>query len=128
MINCSSSKKSRAIESYSFEIFFGNTGGFSNINPIFSVKNNGDVFKKNNATSDAFLLKKIEIPKIDSLYTLIAKSNFENLKINHISNLTHYIEIKSEKFTNKIMWHENSQLPDEGKKLYNFLLSTVKKQ
>jgi len=124
--NCSSKSKLSAIDTYLFEIFFGSTGGFSNINPVFMVKSNGEVQKKDNAFSEPFLLKKITKPTLDSLYVLIRESNFATLKINRISNITKYIEIKSEKFTNKVSWFDDSQIPVELLKLNKALINTIK--
>lgn len=126
-INCSNIRKMPVAENYSFEILFGSTGGFTNINLVFIVKSNGEVLKKDNALAEAYLLKRMDKHKIDSLYLLIGKSNFGNLKINQISNFTHYIEIKSEKFNNKVMWFNDSQIPVEVKKLYQCLINAVKK-
>lgn len=126
MLNCSPKRKTSTIDAYPFEIRFGNTGGFTNINPVFMVKSTGEVLKKDNATSEPYLLKKITRPMVDSLYLLIKASNFESLQINQVSNMTKYIEIKSEKFTNKVTWFDDTQIPVELMKLNQTLINTIK--
>jgi hypothetical protein len=124
--HCSLSHKTANKEKYPFEIRFGSTGGFSNINPIFIVKHTGEVLKKDNSSAEPNLVRKISKQKTDSIYQLIKDSNFSNLTIKHTSNLTHYIEIQSDKFTNKVMWFNESQIPEELKKLNDILLSAIK--
>ena len=127
MFSCSTNRKVLAIDAYTFEIFFGSTGGFTNINPVFMVKSNGEVLKKDNSSSAPYPLKRISRSATDTLYMLIRGSNFARLKINQISNFTNYIEIKSEKFNNKVMWFNDSQIPVELKKLHDTLVNTIKK-
>jgi hypothetical protein len=126
MLNCSSKRKVSTIDAFPFEIRFGSTGGFTNINPVFMVKSTGEVLKKDNASSEPYLLKKITRPIVDSLYLLIRDSKFESLKINQVSNITKYIEIKSEKFTNKVTWSDDSQIPVELMILNQTLIKTIK--
>lgn len=127
MLDCSHTHKMATVDTYPFEILFGNEGGFTNINPCFIVKSSGEILKKDNSSSDSYLLKRMDKHKIDSLYLLIGESNFGNLKIKQISNFTHYIEIKSGKFNNKIMWFNDSQIPVEVKNLYQSLINAVNK-
>jgi len=127
MFSCSISRKVSATDTYLFEIFFGSTGGVTNINPVFIVKSTGEVLKKDNSASNPYALKRIGKSTLDTLYLLIKESHFANLKINQIANYTNYIEIKSEKFNNKVMWFNDSQIPVELKKLYDTLVNTIKK-
>jgi hypothetical protein len=126
MFHCAAKQKVSTVGTYPFEILFGSTGGFTNINPIFEVKSTGEVLKKNNSSSEPYLLRKMTKTKLDSLYLLIRECNFANLKIKQISNYTNYIEIKSGKFNNKVMWFNDSQIPPELKKLYETLINTIK--
>jgi len=126
LLNCTSSHKASTIDAYPFEIRFGNTGGFTNINPVFMVKSTREVLKKDNVSSEPYLLRKTTKPKLDSLYLLIRESNLGNLKINQVSNFTKYIEIKSEKYNNKVMWFNDSQIPVELKRLYDTLIDAIK--
>jgi hypothetical protein len=127
LMDCSNSRKLNSADSYPFEVVFGNTGGFTNLNPVFVIKSSGEVFKKENTASEPLLLKKIDRHKIDSLYLFIKKTNFGALQMKQPSNLSRYIEIKSEKINNRIMWSNDSQLPEEANKLYRFLNSLVNK-
>lgn len=127
MLNCSNSRKLGTAETYSFAVLFGNTGGFTNLNPVFIVKNSGEVLRKENASAEAVFLKKIDRHKIDSLYVFIKETNFGALQIKKTSNLTSYIEIKSENINNRITWTIDSQLPEEVNKLHRFLNSLVNK-
>jgi len=125
-LSCASSRNTTTRESYPFEIRFGSTGGFSNINPMFSIRQTGEVLKKENPTTTPYLIKKITKQKVDSLYQLIRVSDFSNLKINRISNYTNYIQIQTDHYTNKVMWFNDSQIPDALKKLYDTLINTIK--
>ncbi len=127
MLSCSNTSKVPKADTFPFEIHFGSTGGFTNLNPVFIIKSNGEVFKKDNAKANPLLLKNIDATKIDSIYLLIKQSNFADLKISNISNYTNYIEINYEKCNNKIMWYNQSQIPTEVQNLYKFLLSIIKK-
>lgn len=124
---CSQSKKISIRNSYPFEISFGQTGGFTNMNPVFIVKNSGEVLKKETAASTPVMLKKIKMSQIDSLYAYLEDSGFSTLTIAHPSNITNFIDIQSEKGKNKITWSDEAQIPDKVKKLNRYLLSIVKK-
>ncbi len=126
-VSCSAYKKVNTTGKYSFEIRFGNTGGVTNINPVFIVKSNGEIWKKSNASALEQQIKKMSRVQVDSVYLLLDKSNFNNLKINEISNYTNYIEVKSEKINNKINWYDFSRIPAEVKELHTFLLTLIKK-
>ena len=126
-VSCNVSKKVNTAGKYNFEIRFGSTGGFTNINPIYIVKSNGEISKQASASAEIQQVSKMSKSKADSLYLLLDKSNFNNLKINEVSNYTNYIEVKSEQFNNKISWFNDSQIPAEVKKLHSYLLTLVKK-
>jgi len=128
VFNCSPNRKIATIEKYPFEIQFGSTGGFTNINPIYIIKSNGEVLKKDNSSSVPHLLKRIDNQQIELLYQLIEDSNLGNLKMKQVSNITNYMEIKSEKYNNKIMWFDESQIPVEVKNLYQTLITAIKNE
>jgi len=128
LIYCSTNRKVSSKQVYSFEILFGSTGGFTNTNPVFVVKNNGEVLKKDNTSSVPYLLKRIDNQQIELLYQLIEDSNLGNLKMKQVSNITNYMEIKSEKYNNKIMWFDESQIPVEVKNLYQTLITAIKNE
>lgn len=126
ILNCSSNQRVSTIDGYPFEILFGSTGGFTNINTVYIVRSTGEILKKDNDSSQPYLLRKITRPTLDSIYLLIRESNFGSLKINKVSNFTKYIEIKSEKFANKVTWFDDFQIPVALMKLNNTLLKTIK--
>jgi hypothetical protein len=126
MFHCAAKQKVSTVGTYPFEILFGSTGGFTNINPVFEVRSTGEVLKKDNSSSNPYPLKRIDKRTLDTLFMLLRECNFPNLNIKQISNYTNYIEIKSEKFNNKVMWFNDSQIPPELKKLYETLINTIK--
>lgn len=107
-----------------FDLYFGKTGGFTNINPTYQINSNGKVYKRNNSKSEFILLKKIKKHTVDSVYNLLIKSQFNELSIKEVSNITYFIEVKSEMINNKITWYQTSQIPVDIKEL-NLLINRI---
>jgi len=123
---CSNTRRSTNAEHFNFDVFFGRSGGFSNMNPVFEIKSNGEVLRGDHAKSPLIILKKLENSKIDSLYYLINQCNFGSLSIKQVSNITYYIELKSDKVNNKVTWFDESQIPLEVRRLHQFLMQLIK--
>ena len=125
---CSNSKKAaHTFVVPEFEITYGRTGGFSNINPVYKIKSNGEVLKSETESSPFSLLRKLDSASIDSLYALVQRCNFATLKINETSNLTKFIAVKSGNMDNKITWYSDDQIPAGVLSLYQFITSLLKK-
>jgi hypothetical protein len=118
---CAKPRISAKPDSCYFELYFGKTGGFTNINPTFEIKSNGEIYKRNSYKTEFYLLKKVEKSAIDSIFNLLIKSRFNELSIKEVSNMTNFIEVKSDKINNKITWYQDSQIPDDIKKLQQFV-------
>jgi hypothetical protein len=125
-VSCSSSRKAYTGPRYNFEIRFGSTGGFTNINPGFIVKSNGELSKQATPTAAIEPLRKLSLAETDSIYVLLDRADFNKLRINQVSNFTQYIEVKSENINNKICWFKPTQLTSEVNALHNFLLNLIK--
>ena len=124
--DCTTGKKIEKTDHYNYEISFGSTGGFTNINPVYSIKSNGEVIKQDNKNSAQNILKTIEKNKTDSIYWLIKTCDFGNIKIREISNFTDYIKLKSDSISNEVFWYNDSQISPELKNLHRFLLTVIK--
>lgn len=123
---CSHTHKVQKLNTPEFELLVGKTGGFTNINPIFKIKSNGEVLKSDRANAPFYKLRNIDRNKVDSIYNFIITSNFGDLRIKKISNMTNYLEFNSDKIHNRIEWFDENQLPARVIKLYQFVLIILK--
>lgn len=126
IVSCSVGKKGSKQATHDFSVTFGKTGGFTNINPSYTVNSGGEVFKKENKTSDPQLIRKLSTVQTDSVFILLNESRFMDLKINFPSNITNFIEVGHDSITNRIQWRDESQIPPAVQKLHSYLLSVIK--
>jgi hypothetical protein len=126
VFTCSNSKNVAKAGQKDFEVYFGNSGGFTNINPMYKVNHFGEVYKRENTSSGFVLLKKIKKRQVKDIFVLITKSNFSKLNINKLSNMNRFIEVKTSSGQNKITWYEDSQVPSEILQLERILNDLVK--
>ena len=123
---CSVNKKSRNHVIPSFSLTFGKTGGFTNINPIYSINNTGDLFKQATDKADPVPVKKLSSASLDSIYLLLKQTDFLSQPISHTGNISSYLELKMDTLQRKIMWTESAQLPPACLKLHLYLMETIK--
>ena len=60
------------------------------------------------------------------IHKQLNKLDFENLKLNEKGNMTYFIEVKTDKFQNKISWSNQAQ-NDSINQFYKDLVKTLKK-
>jgi hypothetical protein len=125
-IGCAHSHKVRKVDTPEFELLVGKTGGFTNINPVFKIKSNGEVLKCDRANAPFYKLKNIDRSKTDSIYSLVMKCNFAALRLKKVSNMTNYLEFTSDKIHNRIEWFDENQLPAGVNELYQYVLIILK--
>lgn len=115
---------SKKITQDSTEIKFGSTGGFTGMTNQYLIKGDGKVYKNSIDTINAINeLKKCELKII---HKQLNKLDFENLKLNEKGNMTYFIEVKTDKFQNKISWSNQAQ-NDSINQFYKDLVKTLKK-
>ncbi|NJK96330.1 MAG: hypothetical protein HC905_16725 [Bacteroidales bacterium] len=123
---CGGSKKSKINTIPAFTITFGKTGGFTNINPVYTFNEKGELLKqpKENATPE--LLKKLPAIKVDSVYHLIKETGFLEQPLSNPGNISRYIELQKDTLKRQIIWADDHQLSPAYQKLHGYLLSLIK--
>jgi len=109
-----------------YTIIFGQTGGFTNINPIFKLNNSGELWRKANQDADFEFLKNVDDQKLAQINNLLNQINFDTLTIHDVGNVTYFIEFKSTQTSKKITWTDDTALSPPVEGLYKQLLSNLK--
>ena len=106
----------------SFEtIYFGKSGGFTNLMEKYAIKNNGAVYKIiAGGEKELNRIKKSQLRKIDQKLDAL---NYQTISLEEVGNMTYFIEVKSDDSSNKVTWTDLTDHP-EIKELYNALIST----
>lgn len=109
----------------SFEaIYFGKSGGFTNLMERYAIKNNGAVCKIiEGEEKEIGRIKKSQLRKIDQKLNTL---NYQTISLDEVGNMTYFIEVKSDDYSNKVTWTDLTDQPDI-KALYNVLISTFLK-
>lgn len=63
----------------------------------------------------------------DSIFLLVRQCDFGNLQISRISNITNYIEVKSDKINNRVQWFDDKSIPPGLLKLQQTLMAAIRK-
>ncbi len=120
IVSCCNTKKA-VYQEDEFQIFFGNSGGFTNAKMEYVINGDRNVFKLEQDT--AMFVKKISKGEMKEIRTLFLESDFGNLVLNNPGNMTNFIEIKSSEYNNKVNWsgNENEMIADIYKQLLTIL-------
>lgn len=119
IFGCSTLEKQTSDQQFQ-SIVFGKTGGFSNINNIYTIERNGMVSREAGGDHTMiFELRKKDIRKIDKELSNI---NFTSMDLSDVGNMTHYIEVNYSNSTKKNTWVESTE-NEEIKNLYKLLTS-----
>jgi hypothetical protein len=105
------------------QIFFGNSGGFTNLKLEYVLNDDGNIFK---IEKDSVLyIKKIDSSQLKNIRHLIDKYEFRNIKLNSPGNLSYFIRVKTKKFQNEVVWSDmSSKGPVDT--IYNKLFDSLK--
>lgn len=122
MYYCINSKKVTDNNS-EYILYFGKTGGFTNVPMEYVINPNGNITKIMNDST--IKIKEISAKKLKDIDKALTEINFKNLKLNEYGNITYYIRVKSKSFDNIVHWTDTSN-NKELKDLYNKLLNTLK--
>lgn len=122
-ISCTNSKKTVYKENV-FQIFFGNSGGFTNAKMEYVVNGDRNIYKVENDTTT--FVKKISRDQFKDLSKMITDIDFGKVVLNNPGNMTNFIEVKCSEYNNKVSWsgNENESIID----LYKYLLSILKSE
>jgi hypothetical protein len=104
-------------------IYFGKTGGFTNIPMEYVLIGKGYLFK---IERDKYVkIHKLSSKQIKELDNLMAANNIEQLSLNEPGNITYFIKLVRSGSEKEIKWSDSSE-NSQIKELYNALLATVK--
>lgn len=106
---------------FSFEtIYFGKSGGFTNLMEKYALKENGVVYKlAGGEEEEIHRIKKSQLRKIDQQLTTL---NFQSISLNETGNMTYFMEVKSDDHSNEVNWTDSTDFPGI-KDFYNMLIS-----
>lgn len=105
------------------EITFGNGGGFTGLSNTYFLNNKGEVYELINEKPGK--INEISKTEIHDVLGIIAKMGFQNTTFSEKGNMTYFIEIKTNDYTHKVTWADNSDAP-EIKNLYKTLVRFLK--
>jgi hypothetical protein len=111
------------------EIHFGQNGGVTDKNPVYLIKETGDLLIKKSEGKDFELVRKLNGSELKTVYKKIKAAELPTLDINTPDNVSKFIEIRNQEgqSVNKVMWgNPQGKLTAELSDLYNYLLSVTK--
>lgn len=123
---CAGTKKNQEYSMPAFSLTFGKTGGFTNLNPVYSINNSGNLFKQTSEKTEPVLIKKLTSSQVDSIYLLLKQTDFLDPNISHPGNIANYLEFKQDNLQRKIIWTDNTQLTPACLKLHLYVTKTIK--
>jgi hypothetical protein len=109
-----------------FKITYGKTGGFTNINPLYTINSKGDLTKQLSEMSAPSLIRNLAPAQLDSVYLLIKETDFLKENIARTGNISNYIEFRQDTLYRSIKWTDNSQLSPASHKLHLYLQKMIK--
>jgi len=104
------------------EISFGKGGGFTGMTDEYIITGKAEVLKiVNGERTSINQLRKKDVREISKR---IDEMKFKDLKLSDRGNMTYFIEVKANKFTNRVTWSDLTDVP-EIKELYMTLVKTL---
>jgi len=116
---CSTLEKQTADQQFQ-SIVFGKTGGFSNINNIYTIERNGKVSRE--VQGDQKMIIEIRKKDIRKIEKELSSLQFNSMDLSEVGNLTYYIEVHYANSSKKNTWVETTE-DVEIKKIYELLTS-----
>ena len=105
-------------------IYFGKRGGFTNIPLEYVLIEKRQLYKiRNDTLLRIHKISRIQMETIDSLLTVC---DFNELNIEEYGNITYFIKVVRNGYEKVANWSDISEV-NSLKKLYNALLTTIKK-
>ncbi len=101
-------------------IYFGKSGGFTNLMEKYALKENGTLYKITEGEEQEInRIKKSQLRKIDKKLNSL---NYQTISLEEVGNMTYFIDVKSDDYSNKVTWTNLTDHPDI-KELYSALIS-----
>jgi hypothetical protein len=123
MVSCINTKK--LINNYSIgRIYFGKSGGFTNIPMEYVLFEKGQLYKMQN--DNLLKIQKISRRQLETIDSLLADLDFKQLNINEPGNITYFIKVVKREYEKEVNWSDFYD-DDTLKELYSILLATIKK-
>ena len=105
-------------------IYFGKSGGFTNIPMEYVVIDNSRVYKIEEGKFSA--IEKISRQQGGELDEMLEAIHIDQLNLNETGNITYYIKVVRPGSEKEIKWSDNTQ-NTEVKEFYKALMATVNK-
>ncbi|GAI20042.1 unnamed protein product [marine sediment metagenome] len=86
------------------QVIFGKGGGFTGKWTYYYLLENGELYKNDGFEKEYEKLKNIDRKKVKEIFNRITEINFENIKFNHPSNMTYFIEFKNKDKAHRVSW------------------------
>lgn len=122
IISCTTPRQTKTNKSFN-EISFGNSGGFTGYSDEYLIKGNGEVFKI--AKGETIKINQISRIEVQKLSNRINEIRFQDLSLTDKGNLTYYLMVTTNKYSNKVTWSDETASP-EIKNIYQILVRTLK--
>ena len=105
-------------------IYFGRSGGFTNIPLEYVLFEKGQLFK---IDQDSLLkVRRLTQKQVKTLDSLLTETEYEKLDLNEPGNITYHIKLVKSGSEKEIKWSDSSD-NESVKELYNALMKTIKK-
>ncbi len=105
-------------------IYFGRSGGFTNIPLEYVLFEKGQLFK---IDQDSLLkVHRLTQKQVKTLDSLLTKTEYEKLDLNEPGNITYHIKVVKSGSEKEIKWSDSSG-NESVKELYDALIRTIKK-
>ncbi len=121
MFSCSMQKE--VYEHNPHLLSFGTSGGFTNQTVSFKLFSDGKLWKIRGLQKDSSLLKQLKNSQTKKLFKQAYSLGIDTLKYDEPGNMSKFINFKSNKFDNKIIWSGKNERLDS---FYNSLLEATK--
>ena len=104
------------------EISFGKSGGFTGMTEEYLIAGNAEVFKI--ANGERTSINHLAKTNIRDISKRIKEMQFKDIKLSDKGNMTYFIEVKANKYTNRVTWSDLTDTP-QVKELYKTLIKTL---
>jgi hypothetical protein len=104
------------------EISFGKSGGFTGMTEEYIITGKAEVL--NIVNGERTRIKQLKKKYIRKISKKINEMQFSDLKLSERGNMTYFIEVKANKYKNRVSWSDLMDVP-EVKELYIILAKSV---
>jgi hypothetical protein len=110
------------------EISFGNGGGYTGQEIVYTIHSDGKVFMTDNLKKETTELPKLKSKKTLELFEQLTDLNIGKIDFNHPGNMYSFIQETKEGKSHKVVWGDGREKPSEAVlDFYQVLNSSVNK-